>query len=48
MQSCDVCISEGSGLHCPNNALQQLLELTKIDYSRMRITTRDVTCPQYL
>ena len=43
------CISEGSGLHCPNNALQQLLGLTKIDYSHMRITTiRDVTCPQYL
>ena len=35
-------------MHCPNNALQQLLELTIIDYSRMCITARDVTCPQSL
>ena len=33
-------------MHCPNNALHQLLELIIIDYSRMCITARDVTRPQ--
>ena len=33
-------------MHCPNNALQQLLEVTIIDYSHMCITARDFTRPQ--
>ena len=33
-------------MHCPNNALHQLLELTIIDYLRMHITACDVTRPQ--
>ena len=33
-------------MHCPNNALHQLLEQIIIDYSCMRITARDVTRPQ--
>ena len=35
-------------MHCPNNALRQLLELTIIDYSRMHITACDVTSSQSL